>query len=189
MPTCPKCGHTFRKRGELGDYTPDFEQFWKEYDAATLCPNASKRDAFAAWQQIGNDRPETPVLLSCVKEFKAHIRAKTGFMPHPATWLRQRRYETWLDKVAPSTANPVEGDVGTPLELFTPSTWDGYAAKLMYVIGGPKFTTWFGDAEYTPGPPATITVRSRFVHDYIAVNFVPELAKVFGRFKLEVKGG
>lgn len=173
MTTCPKCGHTFQKRGELGAYTIDFERFWKEYDAATLCPSASKRDAFKAWTQIESERPETERLLSCLRAFKAHVQAKSGFMAHPATWLRQRRYEPWLERVQPATA--IEGQ--------TPD----WGMRLLAEIGQGKFTSYFGDVVFESGPPPRLMFGSMFKRDWAEKHFRHELWRAFGEVELVMK--
>lgn len=69
-------------------YTEDFETFWSAYPR-----KVGKGGAFKAWQK---QKPE-PIekVLRLIRKYKSTEWAniETRFIPHPATWLNQRRWE------------------------------------------------------------------------------------------------
>lgn len=72
------------------DYSADFEQFWQAYPR-----KVGKGGAYKAWQHA-KDRPCLACLLEVVKtQSNSKDWRKDGgqFIPHPATWLNQRRWE------------------------------------------------------------------------------------------------
>ena len=79
-------------------YSDAFLVFWKAYPR-----RVGKGAAFGAWQRIP-DRPAVEVLVAAVEAQKAteQWRKDNGqFIPHPQTWLNQRR---WEDDVEPAEA-------------------------------------------------------------------------------------
>ena len=81
--------------GRAGALTADFETFYKAYPR-----KVGKPDALKAWKATAKGRPALEVLLASVR---AHAdseqwRAEGGrFIPYPATFLRQGRWEDELD--------------------------------------------------------------------------------------------
>ena len=68
-----------------------FDDFWKLYPR-----KIAKGDARKAWLQTEKIRPELPVMLKAVRVARASEQwLKDGgqFIPYPATWLRQERWE------------------------------------------------------------------------------------------------
>ena len=80
-----------------------FEQFWAAYPR-----KIGKGAAWKAWQRA--KRPETHVLIDAiVAQSGTEQWRKDGgqYIPHPATWLNQRR---WEDEVAPRRNVHEEGE-------------------------------------------------------------------------------
>jgi hypothetical protein len=72
------------------EYTESFAKFWEAYPNKT-----AKGDAFKAWQKI-KSRPAVEILLAAVEKQKSCSQWKRDsgqFIPHPSTWLNQRRWE------------------------------------------------------------------------------------------------
>jgi phage replication O-like protein O len=72
-------------------YPPDFLKFWEAY------PNKkAKLEAFKAWSKSNGQRPHVDTLLTSISKQKQSLAWKKDngqFIPHPATWLRQGRWE------------------------------------------------------------------------------------------------
>lgn len=66
-----------------GDF---FNLFWNEYPNKTAKPRALK-----AWQKLKPNETLFNLLIDALKKQKPHF--KVGFIPHPATWLNDRRWE------------------------------------------------------------------------------------------------
>jgi hypothetical protein len=77
-------------------YTPDFELFWSAY------PNKkAKGRALVAWNKINGGRPEVSLMidkLSAQKKTVEWTKENGQYIPHPSTWLNDRR---WEDDVNP----------------------------------------------------------------------------------------
>ena len=76
-------------------YTPDFEEFWKEYPK-----KIGKRNTYKSWNKIN---APLVVILKAIKEQKNSRQWKEDdgkYIPHPSTWLNQGRWEDEI-KVAP----------------------------------------------------------------------------------------
>lgn len=68
-----------------------FEEFWKIYPK-----KVAKGDARKAWLQTEKIRPSIPELLKSVyaaRASKQWLKDAGEYIPHPATWLRQERWE------------------------------------------------------------------------------------------------
>ncbi len=72
-------------------YTPAFEEFWKSYPRAT-----GKGAAFKAWKAA---KPNPDILTAMLvaidiqKKSEQWTRSNGQFIPNPATWINQRRWE------------------------------------------------------------------------------------------------
>lgn len=72
-------------------YTPAFEEFWKSYPRPV-----GKGAAFRAWK---NAKPNPQILTAMVaaitvqKKSDQWTKDNGQFIPHPATWINQRRWE------------------------------------------------------------------------------------------------
>ena len=72
----------------------DFDTFWKAYPR-----KVAKGAARTAWDRTKNIRPSLDILLEAIEKQKQQEQwQKDGgtYIPHPATWLRQER---WDDEV------------------------------------------------------------------------------------------
>lgn len=73
-----------------GIYSPRFEQFWKEYPK-----RVGKGAAWKSWQRMSPVPPFESILSAIQKHRTSDQWKKDGgqFIPHPATWINQRRWE------------------------------------------------------------------------------------------------
>lgn len=82
------------------EYTALFEQFWQAYPRKTAKPNA-----FKAWQKLRADEDAfLPKAIIGDVEKRTRLRfwpLDASKIPHPATWLNQRRWEDegWEDEI------------------------------------------------------------------------------------------
>jgi len=73
-------------------YTSDFLSFWSAYPR-----KVGKRAAFKAWNKI--NLPTLIVILESIERHKQMDQWKDEkFIPHPATWLNQGRWEDEIDE-------------------------------------------------------------------------------------------
>ena len=76
-----------------------FERFWKAYPR-----HEAKQNAFTAFAKINPDEALLNVMLSSVARWKVTPQwTENGgqFIPHPATWLNQRRWEDEIPAARP----------------------------------------------------------------------------------------
>lgn len=102
------------KKGEKGkkkstEYSAEFERFWKAY------PNKKgKLKAYEAWKKLKSQLPPVDKLVDIVEKHKnSRDWQKDGgkYIPHPATWLNQGR---WEDEIDPLKQMPrLEDDIVT----------------------------------------------------------------------------
>lgn len=79
--------------------TPQFEQFWKAYPR-----KIGKASARRVWMKVGQGNgflARTLVALAAQVQSEQWRREGGRFIPHPATWLNQGR---WDDEVAPGAS-------------------------------------------------------------------------------------
>lgn len=78
------------KNGSGGTYSEDFLQFWQAYPK-----RVGKGEAFKAWKRVGHEVQITVVLVAVQAQADTdQWRRNNGqFIPNPATWLNQRRWE------------------------------------------------------------------------------------------------
>jgi hypothetical protein len=78
----------------------EFQQFWAAYPRKTAKVLAGRAFDRAI-------RSTTlPVMLAAVERQKLSDQWRRGFIPHPATWLRQERWMDELPLPSPATAFP-----------------------------------------------------------------------------------
>ena len=73
------------------DITDRFERFWKEYPR-----HVAKQDAFKKFEKLNPDDQLLEVMIKAVEQQKKSEQwTKDGgqFIPHPATWINQKRWE------------------------------------------------------------------------------------------------
>lgn len=75
---------------ERSFYTSEFEEFWKAYPR-----KIGKGGAFRAWKKVKARPPLSELLASVEAHAQSRDWTKDGgqFIPHPQTWLNQRRWE------------------------------------------------------------------------------------------------
>ena len=104
IPKCIQNVSTGKVRLELGKvrdiYMSDFEEFWKEYPR-----KIGKGKASESWKKIKNRPSLEEILKSLEKQKKCQQWKKDGgqYIPHPATWLNQGR---WDDEVEVEDEKP-----------------------------------------------------------------------------------
>jgi hypothetical protein len=180
MKKCPHCGGELSAPKSTG-YSPEFLAFWKAYEASKLCPNASKKDAFKAWRQTEDERPADHILLRCLGAYRSFLTANPRnpvSACHPSVWLRQARYEGFLDKVSHDAPAP---------QLPRHGSWNGQAGRLIAQIGEASFTAWFAPCEIDDGPPVTIITDREFRRDWIMNHFAGQLRSAFGAFEVRLR--
>lgn len=69
------------------EYIDRFEQFWKKYPRKVAKPNAQK-----AWLKIKPDDALTEKMIAAINRQEL-CNSEIKFVPHPATWLNNRRWE------------------------------------------------------------------------------------------------
>lgn len=76
-------------------YSPDFLSFYLAYPR-----KVAKSKAWEAWEKCNGNRPEISLLLVSVEKQKNSDQWKKNngqYIPHPATWINQRRWEDEID--------------------------------------------------------------------------------------------
>jgi len=81
-----------KKEKNIKKENPDFDAFWKAYPRKT-----AKKNAEQAWKKI-----TTPIetILNAIerqKKTQQWIKDNGAFIPHPATWLNQERWNDQLE--------------------------------------------------------------------------------------------
>ena len=69
----------------------EFDEFWDAYPS-----KKGKQEAQRVWNQ-SRTRPSLDVLLAAIEAQRKSRHWREGFIPHPATWLRQGRWEDEVD--------------------------------------------------------------------------------------------
>jgi hypothetical protein len=94
-------------------YTPQFEEFWKAYPKQR---RIGKGAAAKAWQKIKMDKDE--LLRLCLDAIKWQKlteqwrRDNCQFVPHPTTYINQRRWEDEMpDDIDPNHTPTVKTDM------------------------------------------------------------------------------
>lgn len=79
------------KNKRIKEYTSDFLQFYNEYPK-----HIGKEPAWKAWQKLNGTRPDLSTIITKINEMKKAedwTKDKGKYIPHPATWLNQKRWE------------------------------------------------------------------------------------------------
>lgn len=78
-------------RTQTNKYTEKFSEFWKIYPLT----NGSKAEAFKAWRkQPCCENGSYDLIIARVKEYTICPQWLDGFIPHAATWINQKRWES-----------------------------------------------------------------------------------------------
>jgi len=92
-----------KKKARTCVYSPEFLSFWAAYPK-----KKAKWDAFKAWKK------ESPPLDRCLISLEAQVLTESWtkddgqFIPHPATWIRDHRWEDELPTKKPRGPNDFE---------------------------------------------------------------------------------
>ena len=95
----------------------DFDTFWKAFPR-----RVAKGDARKAWSQTERIRPDMATLLAAIQaqmQSDQWRKNEGQFIPYPATWLRQERWDDELKVTLPGVIN----------EKPWHETWAGIVAK------------------------------------------------------------
>jgi len=95
----------------------DFDTFWKAFPR-----RVAKGDARKAWSQTERIRPDMATLLAAIQaqmQSDQWRKNEGQFIPYPATWLRQERWDDELKVTLPGVVN----------EKPWHETWAGIVAK------------------------------------------------------------
>ena len=104
MNKCPKCGHAWEKNNSS---CPDgFHRFWEAYPL-----KKSKFEAQKSWKTQKINEETCEEIIKKVNLFKSMDKKWLGgYIPHPATFLRGRRWEDEVEidvkKTAPAFNQP-----------------------------------------------------------------------------------
>ena len=83
------------KSRDSGNYTPEFEEFWKAYPR-----KKGKGEAFNEWNKNGHPPVERVIeILKIASACFDWTKDNGRFIPHPSTWLHQKR---WDDDYGPA---------------------------------------------------------------------------------------
>jgi hypothetical protein len=153
-------------------YAADFEEARRAYGPP---PNDSKKDAFKAWGQVAARRPAQDLLLAAIGEYQAwleaenikRVRLRQAEHPkcHMATWLRQERWEGFLE--AAQVRLQRTAALTRPVPQDDPT---GFWGRLTQELGPEKVAAWFGGAVYDAESPS-IAVAGAFKADWVGREF------------------
>jgi hypothetical protein len=95
-PVAPaKASSKAKRQNKAPDYHGDFVMLWVEFPRH---PNSSKSDAYAAWLRLPEeDRDPCFDGARLFARRCADQRTEERFIPHLATWINGRRFETILE--------------------------------------------------------------------------------------------
>ena len=69
-------------------FPEDFLWFWSEYPS-----KKAKLEALRAWRKTADIRPDTEQLIAAIAAQKNSDQWMRGYVPNPATWLNQGRWD------------------------------------------------------------------------------------------------
>lgn len=104
MKICPNCGYVDRRLDKFS--YEQFAIFWKEYPR-----KVGKGAAEKIWGKLKGDPEIFKKIIDAVQNQKmgeAWLKENGAYIPHPSTWLNQRRWEDeivkkWVDPFNPKT--------------------------------------------------------------------------------------
>lgn len=102
------------KPRKSSSYSEEFEaKIWSPYPRKLNC---SKLMAFRAWEQLPDESRDQAIAALPVFA-RSCVGKDEGFIPHCATWLNQRRFETVVVP-APKCSHPVKVDWSAIMRLY-----------------------------------------------------------------------
>jgi hypothetical protein len=170
-------------------YSPEFEQFWRAYEAP---PNASKQKAYEAYKKA-RDLPNLPLLLQCVYAYKEYVAASSRkdfvvSICHPATWLNQGRYEGFLDMAEKhlvekaSVTQSAEASVAASTK-----SWPDDVLKAL-CLDEPILKAWFLPCTLVMSSPAEIITPTKMHENWLKERHQDRIERVLGEGVVIHKG-
>ena len=90
--TCIDSTNKTTKKHTNTEYSVEFEHFWTEYPKDR---RVDKQIAFQEWKKISPDDALVATIIESVKAWKKCEQwQEPKFIPHPAKWLKNRRWES-----------------------------------------------------------------------------------------------
>ena len=127
------------------DRDPGFADFWKAYPKKQGIGAAEK-----AWKKIKPSEQLLGAMLFAISKQKRSRQWREGYIPNPATWLNQRRWEDVVDDAPPQTfAEMVEG--GLYDDTGNGQDFSHFADRIPASLGEPELagsTKDLGDAVF-----------------------------------------
>lgn len=101
-----------------------FDRFWEAYPR-----KEAKQTAKKAFEKLNPDKALLQTMLEAIERFKgsAQWQEENGrFIPHPATWINQRRWEDDLPAASGPKAGQAVGKI-LPAQQYTQRDYSGFA--------------------------------------------------------------
>jgi hypothetical protein len=166
-------------------YPPEFEQARAAFHPVKT---DSKCDAFKAYRQTEKQRSVAAAVggtfIRCCELYSTWVDSENAKRRaqrqsdqprlHMATFIRQRRWEAFMEEIksAPAFA---------PVNL---AGWEAEAAKIKREVSEEKFAAWFGGVQVKRGQPIELIFPSVFKAKYVAQHFPYALRRAFGECRL-----
>ena len=158
-----------------------FERLWAAYPPRRPNPRARAEAAFRLI--VKHHAPDA--LVAAAEAFAAEQRAlctEPAFIPHLATWLRERRF---LDYPPFTSATEAEGSISADDQAQHP-WWLAFAAS---GFSAAEFRAWIEPLtvlDLAEGKSALLLAPSRFKADYVRSHYRAPLARALGVAVVEI---
>lgn len=84
------------------DECPEFSVWWETYpEQYRVAKGAARRE----WYKIRPSKPQAARFVDVLIRQKASAKWQAGYVPAPAAWLRDERWEDWVEP-APAAHEP-----------------------------------------------------------------------------------
>lgn len=94
-----------KEKTEEMSYPEDFEEFWRAYPKKT-----GKGAALKAWKRINPGQKLKSQMIEAIKvqcRSQQWLKDKGQYIPHPATWLNQFRWEDTPERLQPTSQDVI----------------------------------------------------------------------------------
>lgn len=177
-------------------YPADFTDARAAYRPAQ---NDSKAEAFKAWEQTKRRRLSAGAfgkrMVFCCQLYNEFLdgenvkraRQKQADYPkaHMATWIRQTRWEGYIEEADQRIAAELAAGVK---ENPTYAGWESQAEKLISELKQPVVDAWFSGISVSIGEQTVIEFPKGFQAKWVATNFSYAIKRAFGCCILTVSG-
>jgi len=179
--TLPSVGPVPGPGGGRNQYPEDFEKFWSAYPRN---PNMTKADAWKHWDSLKSagllyPLPDVLRAVDLYRKFVAEQsrgRATPYRVQHADKWLKERKFETFLEK----PATPVGVSASASWEADHPETWGKLREQLREMHGSDSlWLQLFGRCQLQPGSPFTVICTDEFERDRLNDRFAAKLTAMF----------